>query len=457
MKAIIVATEAHKDCLVAYGRATCLLPLGDRPILFHIIEELSRSKIQNIDLLLYNHAHSIRQQVGNGSRWGVSITTHLVKDPAYPLSVLRPLLSKNTEPVVVGNGSVWVSLAPLLQEQTEKKAPFTLQLIDEKNKPTPWFRTTAASLKANGTTNETIVKISGKSFSTNNFCSFFTNTQKLLSGNLPTCLQPYTCEVEPGVWLGRSVMIDPSTTLIPPIYVGSNTHICSGARIGPYVYIESDSIIDKDSHCEHTAILRHSFIGQGLDFSQSVIDRNVCYKKNHNTIVSIHDKSILADLTTEHLTRSVKKYLDRFGALCLLTLSFPIWMYLLCRYGLKSTEKILLPAPDEPAIWKKCRWVELNGSVHPVLAWLPRLFNVVAGRAEIVGISPRNAEDLANLSEDWRAQILPSVLGSLSPQEALGTVEQDPMQQYIAESYYVAHKNFLEDLKMVIHFLKRKK
>lgn len=89
-----------------------LLPLGDRPLLDHIIAHLARSPVREIILALGYQADLIRAYCGDGSRFGVPI--RYVHEPrplgtAGCLALARPLLHA-TEPFILMNGDIVTDL-----------------------------------------------------------------------------------------------------------------------------------------------------------------------------------------------------------------------------------------------------------------------------------------------------------------------------------------------------------
>ena len=68
-----------------------MLPLVDRPFLFHCIEMVVRLGIKDLDIILCLSPDKIESCAGEGERWGCSITYHLVRDPETPYYALKRL------------------------------------------------------------------------------------------------------------------------------------------------------------------------------------------------------------------------------------------------------------------------------------------------------------------------------------------------------------------------------
>lgn len=59
---------------LTYTNAKQLLPLANKPILFHIIEKVVKAGIYDIGIIVGDTQEEVKKAVGNGDRWGVNIS-----------------------------------------------------------------------------------------------------------------------------------------------------------------------------------------------------------------------------------------------------------------------------------------------------------------------------------------------------------------------------------------------
>jgi glucose-1-phosphate thymidylyltransferase len=106
------------------GLAAPLVPVANRPILFHALEAMREAGIAEVAIVGSGPtADDIRVAVGDGARWGLSLT-HLVVDgadgPAAPLQAAHAFVEEGPFILQRGDGllgDALSSFAPLLEEE----------------------------------------------------------------------------------------------------------------------------------------------------------------------------------------------------------------------------------------------------------------------------------------------------------------------------------------------------
>ena len=83
-----------------------LLPIGDKPMLEHIIERAKRDGFNNFILSVHYLGHMIEEYFGDGSKWGVNIEYLYEPKPLGTAGAISLLRQKPTEAFVVSNGDV---------------------------------------------------------------------------------------------------------------------------------------------------------------------------------------------------------------------------------------------------------------------------------------------------------------------------------------------------------------
>lgn len=86
-----------------------MLPLGDRPLLEHMIEQLAHAGIRHLNLTTHYKGAAISDHFGDGSGFGVDIQYVQEDQPLGTAGALR-MVQTGTEPLLVINGDVLTGL-----------------------------------------------------------------------------------------------------------------------------------------------------------------------------------------------------------------------------------------------------------------------------------------------------------------------------------------------------------
>jgi len=103
LRAVLFATAtASRDIPVPGDFPLALLPYGWCTFIETAIERLADLGIRSIDLVISSCPEELRQLLGMGERWGVTLRWHLVKDAASPYSILRAMDLAPQQRVLIG-------------------------------------------------------------------------------------------------------------------------------------------------------------------------------------------------------------------------------------------------------------------------------------------------------------------------------------------------------------------
>jgi dTDP-glucose pyrophosphorylase len=82
-----------------------MLPLGDRPLVEHLVNQLRDSGIQQISMATRHRSHVIRDHFGDGSRFGVHVS-YVEEDQPLGTAGALGLLGPGSGPLLVVNGDI---------------------------------------------------------------------------------------------------------------------------------------------------------------------------------------------------------------------------------------------------------------------------------------------------------------------------------------------------------------
>jgi hypothetical protein len=491
MKAILIATGGctGPDCV---GKPQELVHFIDRPFLQHVIEYLIGMGVDSIDLVLSDRPARFKETLGTGERWGIALKTYLSKNPDKPFSSICSNLPENPgEPLLLGHAC----RLPNIQRSNLNIAPgtasvFTVPNDDGTTEWTGWallepkmlqnlsredeFRELPDKLEATPQIQCNPVSVE-RCLNVVSGGDFLASLEKVLRKEFNGLMFNGT-EIEPGIWVSRNVSIRPSAEIRPPVYIDENCRIDRNTVVGPDVVIARNCILANGCAVEKTAILPDSYVGEQLELSEVIVDRNRLVNVRMGTAVTVTDDFILSNLRENKAAQFASAVVRRVvGALFLLAVS-PL---LLLTWGLLKlkragkrvlwrSEVLRIPTSDDPVVWTTFpRWTfhkpvtvcererRLNLVEFFCLEFLPGLFSIVFGSLSFAGVEPRTPEQVKELGRDWQELYLASKPGLITELDATQCANPTCDDIYASEVFYVVNSGFWYDVRLVLRTVLR--
>jgi len=66
---------------ITYTSSKQLIPVANKPVLFYVLEDISRAGIKDVGIIVGESAKEIKEAVGNGSRWGINVSYIYQEEP----------------------------------------------------------------------------------------------------------------------------------------------------------------------------------------------------------------------------------------------------------------------------------------------------------------------------------------------------------------------------------------
>jgi NDP-sugar pyrophosphorylase family protein len=471
-------------------RSSSLLPLGDRPALQHIVESLVTQGITRIELIVGHGPERVEGLLGTGDRWGCNFRYHLASDP------IRPYRSLN---VIAGlKENAWV----LIHAERYPCVDFPIGAPEKSTLYYGTFSSTEAP-QITSTWGGTAVLSPEEDIATlanctyEELCNHFEHprtealvdrvtTDSWIDVSSPTCLLKSQwrlldktlrgllisgAEREPGVWIARNATIHPSVRITAPLYIGTNTRLSKGVKVGPRAVIGPDCIVDSNTVIDEALIFEGSYVGEGLEVHKAIVAHNLLVNVRLDASVDISENFLLGRLDRPRPAGAAGRFLQRTVAVLLLLLFLPVtlvsWIFyaLFRKAGFTSMTAVCIPADTSPGSWETFRLPCLGAdawSITRPAGWsafcrqfLPGLFAVVVGRLTLVGMPPRTAEQIAALDDDWRALYLEGRAGLITEAATAITDPNDAMQVYLADAYYSIQRGFSHNLALIAKYFLR--
>ncbi|HLF27099.1 MAG TPA: glucose-1-phosphate thymidylyltransferase [Anaerolineae bacterium] len=104
---------------LTFTSAKQLIPVANKPVLFRVIEAIRDAGISDIGIVIGDTGPEIRAAVGNGERWGVSVT-YIPQDAplglAHAVKISHEFLGEDRFVMFLGDNVIQGGLSPLLRQ-----------------------------------------------------------------------------------------------------------------------------------------------------------------------------------------------------------------------------------------------------------------------------------------------------------------------------------------------------
>jgi dTDP-glucose pyrophosphorylase len=106
-----------------------MLPVGDRPILEFVIEQLKHSGIQHVNMAIHYKGQIIEDHFGDGENFGVAISYIKEEEPLGTIGALG-LMNTSNEPILIINGDILnkIDFRSMAKFHKEQKADLTVAI-----------------------------------------------------------------------------------------------------------------------------------------------------------------------------------------------------------------------------------------------------------------------------------------------------------------------------------------
>lgn len=313
---------------LTYTRAKQLIPVANEPVLFRVIRAIRDADIHDIGIVVGDTEPEIREAVGDGSRWGVSITYIRQSAPAglaHAVKESLPFIGDDRFVMFLGDNVIQGGISPLIKQFAASNWNSQIVL---KQVPNPQ-QFGVAELNPDGTIRQLIEKPKNppSDLALVGIYMFDQNIQKAVHSIQPSfrgeleitdaiqwlCTQGYAVHpyVHKGWWIDTGKPVDMLTAndhvleevtphidgevdaaskvdsrvtvekgavvinsiIRGPAIIGENARIVN-SYVGPFTSLYHNVVVE-NSEIEHAIVLEHSrIINVGARIQDSLIGRN---------------------------------------------------------------------------------------------------------------------------------------------------------------------------------------
>ncbi len=331
MKAVAVAGgEGTRLRPLTLQRAKPMVPLINRPVLVHMVRQLSRYGVTELQLTLRYMASLIQDYFQTNPICDLEIGYHIEEFPRGTAGSLKQAARHWQEPflVVSGDGLTDMNFRALYEKHiaTGADATIALQPMDETReygvvltdrhnwiydfveKPRPSEQQSNRVNTGMYVLNPDVLDLipdhrefdfsrdlfpallqqnrpiyghvtQGYWCDVGNTEAYMRATQDLLHGHV-NLFDTLGTEQDPGIWVERDVFIHPTAELTGPLFLGTEVQVHAQAIIRGPAVIRPNTIVDRHAQVEESVIWRNSYLGPSSRVQNAIIGRQ-CSVRAH--------------------------------------------------------------------------------------------------------------------------------------------------------------------------------
>ena len=438
----------------SFNYSACFLQLMGKPFLQHILEYVERLGIREWEIYLSNSANEVEKFIGDGERWGVKLSYHLLKDEARILPRLSTdFRGLEREPFLFCNEE---HLPFITKEDLSLEQSFVTETKEE----TRWRVCTLESFESDLNPNQV------ESLSVASATEYLESVEKVFNRK-GEGLVVFGKELRDGIWAGPGTKIPVTCTLVAPVYLGSQVRLGDQAIIGPNVEIGNGCIIGENSFIKDSSILTGSFVGKNLDVNGCIVNQNRILNANLGAVYRATDEMLF--MAVEHSDDFYVKVPVSIGsrllALILLIITSPI---LLCvaLFAKNKYHRTVVSIPQHETTSSKMRTQvmtifkrrsETSGNLWKHLLWhlIPHLYLIVTRKARFFGIPYKTVQEYEELTPEWQELYLQSIPGLISEADILYDEYPDDQMLFACEMYYRVMENRAYNIALFGKYIRR--
>ncbi|HMS53999.1 MAG TPA: sugar phosphate nucleotidyltransferase [Fimbriimonadaceae bacterium] len=334
MKAVVMAGgEGSRLRPLTAHRPKPLVPVGNRPIMEHLICHLKHQGITDIVVTLHYQADEIQGRFGDGSELGVQIEYSIEDSPlgtAGSVRKARRMIGEETFINLSGDALTDINLLEAIEFHKQKKATATIVLsrvsrpleygvvvTDESGRVTDFVEKPTWSEVTSDTVNTGIYICEPEVFDYMGDGRRVDWSHDVFPAMLKAGAPVYGFVAE-GFWCdvgtleqfrdaqekllqgvvrlempesGIGSHIAPDAVILPPVAIGNDVVVKSRARIGPYTVLGDHTRVEEDAQVERSVTFEGVYIGPEANIQSAIIGARAIIKKD----CEVHQEAVIGD------------------------------------------------------------------------------------------------------------------------------------------------------------------
>lgn len=470
LKTAIVLADRLGSELAPLNDQTCvaMLPVAGKPVIQHVIEQLSGAGVQEAFIVLCAWAEQVEALLGNGTRFGMCIRYGLSRgeEPADTLIARSGQFA--TEPCLVMRGDVLVTFD--LRAFARRAGKFderTVLGITEGRAAVALRREANAELGAldwapresGAPANVGVVELEDAHLAKlEDLRTYHAANLEAAAGRFPGLIVPGRAKAVGLTACGGS-RVGAESLERGVAFVGPGARVHASARLEGEVVVGEGAIVDRGARICDSVIMPWTYVGEMLSVRNAIVRPTELIRVDTGAVTPITDTFLLADLRSPLATEVIADLCQKMLGLMLLVLSLPLWPVAIVAAFVESPNALMHTrslrgnrrGDGGKLVFHQWRF----SSSVPVLSGLPGLLSVISGHLRLIGCAPLSPERASARKRAWEFVCDHVPAGLIGPSIIELPSDAHWRDRLIRDALYAGARTPLEDLRIAAVALRR--
>jgi len=398
-----------------------LLPFGCATFAEQVLDSCARAGLKHIDLVVSEQPEKLRETLGEGWRWGLTLRWHLAKETSTPYGLLHSIGLQPGDRILIGHGHHWIADTKLLKIVNINligmtggealnwsgwmSAPF--ELIQALS---PHSDYEALSELMQKPQTGRYIMVADDEYACADSADSLMQSQYL-------ALADESGSHIPATWLRFSwgamspdASVDPQSSIVGPVLVGPGCMIDSEAQIGPGCVLSHDVLVARGAVIRATLILPNTYVSGSVTLDRVIVQGNSVQDLKWKTRMSLpQSDGVLAVLNPHRMPRA--SWIGRGLAAILFVLLWPMAVVLMVWQmlrgggaGWQRFEAVTGRADHGSQLLRRSLRGARDGNsiANAGMGRYAALLDVAQGRRHWFGIRARDEAKWHALRRDWQ-------------------------------------------------------
>lgn len=426
--ALLIATQAL-DADGTGPRLAAGLPLGPASFAETVVAQLATRSVRNIHVLTAADGPStqtLRDQLGDGRRWGVHIHWHqsaLADQPYQPLRAVADTLAP-AQTLLMVQAHTWLN-APDMERIARHPQVAVCTSATGDTRWQGWagvgpddLRSISHASTAQAFELQLLERVSTRFVVMVHDCASAQDRQAWLQAQTAVpaasllALQTDVWTAHPWGYASAHAHVSPHAHIEGPVWIGPGCIVRADAHVGPHVTLSRDVVVEPHAVVSHAVALPGAYVGKAGDLSTAI-----------STAVRATAESAHAVDDAAAAPLKPPSRISRWAGACVAVVLSPVALTWLAVRKLRRqgpawvSERVVLGRPKAGArlLTATLRQSGAHNGGTGWLSWYGALLDVAEGRRHWVGVRARRIEQWFALDSDARASLAFAPIGLWHP------------------------------------------